>query len=104
MEFIRESFSSTKGDPADFEAELTLSDKLKTFKSSTFDPDSYICSKCRTMNEKVSVFSFPFSHPSSCTHIACKITCSWTGNKALVALPYGFEEGFCRGNAQKCLC
>nr|GMD04552.1 exocyst complex component exo84a [Ipomoea batatas] len=52
MEFLRESFSGTKADPAEFEAELTLSDKLKNFKSSTFDPDTYVCSKCRNMSEK----------------------------------------------------
>ncbi|XP_073054343.1 exocyst complex component EXO84A [Primulina eburnea] len=49
----RGSFSSSKGsDSADFEVELTLSDKLKVFKSSQFDPDSYVTTRCRAMSEK----------------------------------------------------
>ena len=30
-----------------------LADKLKIFKTDKFDPDSYVQSKCQTMNEKV---------------------------------------------------
>jgi hypothetical protein len=30
-----------------------LDDKLKIFKTDKFDPDSYVQSKCKTMNEKV---------------------------------------------------
>ena len=32
-----------------------LADKLKIFKTDKFDPDSYVQSKCQTMNEKVRV-------------------------------------------------
>lgn len=46
------SFSSSKGDSAEFETELTLKDRLKAFKSSHFDPDAYVSSKCRAMKEK----------------------------------------------------
>ncbi|EEF42227.1 protein with unknown function [Ricinus communis] len=31
---------------------LTLSDRLKVFKGSSFDPEAYVISKCQTMNEK----------------------------------------------------
>lgn len=47
------SFSSNKEDSVDFEAELPLSDRLKIFKSSRFEPDAYVTSKCQNMNEKV---------------------------------------------------
>lgn len=30
-----------------------LSDKLKIFKADSFDPDSYVQSKCQSVNEKV---------------------------------------------------
>ncbi|XP_030449403.1 exocyst complex component EXO84A [Syzygium oleosum] len=47
------SFSSSRGgDSADFDADLTLNDRLKAFKSSRFDPHAYFTSKCQTMNEK----------------------------------------------------
>ncbi|THG22808.1 hypothetical protein TEA_025653 [Camellia sinensis var. sinensis] len=46
------SFSSSKGDSTDFEAELPLSDRLKAFKSSNFDPEGYVTNKCRAMSEK----------------------------------------------------
>ncbi|KAL7091533.1 hypothetical protein ACP275_12G112000 [Erythranthe tilingii] len=47
------SFSSSKGsDSADFEAELTLSDKLKVFKTSNFDPQNYVTNHCGAMSEK----------------------------------------------------
>ncbi|GAB4829206.1 Exocyst complex component exo84a [Ancistrocladus abbreviatus] len=36
----------------DKEKELSLSDRLKVFKSSQFDPDSYLNSKCQNMSEK----------------------------------------------------
>ncbi|XP_048136897.1 exocyst complex component EXO84A [Rhodamnia argentea] len=46
------SFSSSRGDSVDFDTDLTLSDRLKAFKSSRFDPHAYFNSKCQTMNEK----------------------------------------------------
>ncbi|EPS73679.1 hypothetical protein M569_01076, partial [Genlisea aurea] len=47
------SFASSKGsDSADFEREVTLSDKLKVFKSSNFDPQSYVNTHCGAMTEK----------------------------------------------------
>ncbi|KAL6567747.1 hypothetical protein OROGR_001415 [Orobanche gracilis] len=49
----RESFSSSKGDSLDFENELTLSDKLKVFKSTNFNPQSYVTNHCGAMSEKV---------------------------------------------------
>ncbi|CAK9172230.1 unnamed protein product [Ilex paraguariensis] len=49
----RGSFSSSKGDSADFEPELTLSDKLKAFKSSQFEPEAYVTTKCGGMSEKL---------------------------------------------------
>ncbi|OWM89591.1 exocyst complex component EXO84A [Punica granatum] len=48
----RTSFSSSKGDSMDFEADLPLSDRLKIFKSSRFEPDGYVTSKCQSMTEK----------------------------------------------------
>ncbi|KAI3741261.1 hypothetical protein L1987_58932 [Smallanthus sonchifolius] len=45
------SFSSTTGD-LDFSQEVTLSDKLKVFKSSDFNPENYVSTKCRTTSEK----------------------------------------------------
>ncbi|KAK6160093.1 hypothetical protein DH2020_003474 [Rehmannia glutinosa] len=48
----RGSFSSSKGDSADFESELTLSDKLKVFKSTNFDPQNYVTNHCGAMSEK----------------------------------------------------
>ncbi|CAI8593674.1 unnamed protein product [Vicia faba] len=48
----RGSVSSSIGNSAELEAHLTLSDKLKVFKSSTFDPNAYVASKSRSMNEK----------------------------------------------------
>ncbi|XP_076944962.1 exocyst complex component EXO84A-like [Bidens hawaiensis] len=44
-------FTSTAGD-LDFGQEVTLSDKLKVFKSSDFDPENYVSTKCRTTSEK----------------------------------------------------
>lgn len=53
------SFSSSIGDSIDFdEKDLSLSDKLKVFKASAYDPDSYVTNRCRQMSEKV---SFHFS-------------------------------------------
>ncbi|PHT36095.1 Exocyst complex component EXO84A [Capsicum baccatum] len=47
------SFSSSIGDSIDFdEKDLSLSDKLKVFKSSAFNPDSYVTNRCRHMSEK----------------------------------------------------
>ncbi|KAF8108063.1 hypothetical protein N665_0115s0072 [Sinapis alba] len=48
----RGSMSSSIGDSAELEANLTLSDRLKVFKGSTFDPEAYVTSKCQHMNEK----------------------------------------------------
>lgn len=50
----RGSFSSSKGSGSmDFDSELTLSDKLKVFKSTNFDPQSYVTNHCGAMSEKV---------------------------------------------------
>ncbi|XAR64980.1 hypothetical protein NMG60_11008890 [Bertholletia excelsa] len=46
------SFSSSIGDSMEFEAEVTLSDRLKVFKASNFDPENYVTTKCRAMSEK----------------------------------------------------
>lgn len=46
------SFPSTMGD-LDFGQEVTLNEKLKVFKSSEFDPENYVSTKCRTTSEKV---------------------------------------------------
>ncbi|TKY69757.1 Exocyst complex component EXO84A [Spatholobus suberectus] len=46
------SLSSSIGNSAELGANLTLSDRLKVFKSSTFDPNAYVASKSRSMNEK----------------------------------------------------
>ncbi|KEH44235.1 exocyst complex component 84B [Medicago truncatula] len=48
----RGSLSSSIGNAAELEANLTLSDKLRVFKSSSFDPSAYVASKSRSMNEK----------------------------------------------------
>ncbi|KAK3223150.1 hypothetical protein Dsin_010175 [Dipteronia sinensis] len=60
----RGSFSSSIGDSAELEGNLTLSDRLKAFKNSHFDPDAYITSKCNHMNEKVSlcIFIYIYTH------------------------------------------
>ncbi|KAL3511198.1 hypothetical protein ACH5RR_030599 [Cinchona calisaya] len=46
------SFSSSVGDSVDFDSDLTLSDKLKLFKPSNFDPEAFVTSRCRRMSEK----------------------------------------------------
>lgn len=56
----RTSVSSSIGDSAELEGNLTLSDRLKAFKSSQFDPDAYVTSKSQHMNEKVFSFHFTF--------------------------------------------
>jgi hypothetical protein len=38
---------------------VQLADKLKIFKTDNFDPDAYVQSKCRTMDEKVRNFILP---------------------------------------------
>uniref|UniRef100_A0A7N0U0R7 Exocyst component Exo84 C-terminal domain-containing protein n=1 Tax=Kalanchoe fedtschenkoi TaxID=63787 RepID=A0A7N0U0R7_KALFE len=44
---------SVNDDSGELEAkEATLSDKLKVFKTSQFDPNGYVTSKCQTMSEK----------------------------------------------------
>ncbi|XP_021293217.1 exocyst complex component EXO84A [Herrania umbratica] len=40
------------GDSAELEGHLSLSDRLKVFKASQFDPDAYLLSKCHAMTEK----------------------------------------------------
>ncbi|XP_050203708.1 exocyst complex component EXO84A [Mercurialis annua] len=40
------------GDSAELEGNLTLNDRLKVFKGSTFNPETYVISKCHTINEK----------------------------------------------------
>ncbi|CAH1434108.1 unnamed protein product [Lactuca virosa] len=45
------ALSSDAGD-LDFGQEVTLGDKLKAFKSSGFDQESYVSAKCRTTSEK----------------------------------------------------
>ncbi|KAG9146332.1 hypothetical protein Leryth_008020 [Lithospermum erythrorhizon] len=47
------SFSSNSvGDSLDFEAELPLSDRLKIFKASQFDPENYVTMRCKGLSEK----------------------------------------------------
>ncbi|XP_027153147.1 exocyst complex component EXO84A [Coffea eugenioides] len=46
------SFSSSVEDSAEFDKDLTLSEKLKVFKPSNFDPEGYVTSRCRRMGEK----------------------------------------------------
>lgn len=48
----RSSISSSIGNSADFDGNLTLNDRLKVFKTSHFDPNAYVTSKCQTMSEK----------------------------------------------------
>lgn len=56
------SFSSSIGDSIDFdEKDLSLSDKLKVFKASAFDPDSYVTNRCRQMSEKVSFIIYIYT-------------------------------------------
>ncbi|KAM7251987.1 hypothetical protein ACFE04_023870 [Oxalis oulophora] len=43
---------SSIGNSAELEATLSLSDRLKIFKTSQFDPDGYVSSKCQAMTEK----------------------------------------------------
>jgi hypothetical protein len=42
---------------------VQLADKLKIFKTDNFDPDAYVQSKCRAMDEKVRNSSAPGSLP-----------------------------------------
>ncbi|KAL6983397.1 Exocyst complex component exo84a [Sarracenia purpurea var. burkii] len=48
----KSSFSSSRGDSTEFEADLSLSDRIKVFKSSNFDHEGYVTNKCRAMGEK----------------------------------------------------
>ncbi|XP_038884320.1 exocyst complex component EXO84A [Benincasa hispida] len=50
--FTRGSFSSSIGDSSELEANLPLKDRLKGFKSSKYDINSYVTTKCQTMTEK----------------------------------------------------
>lgn len=59
------SATSSIGDSADMGLglggpELTLSEKLKVFKSSGFDPEAFLSTKCGNMSEKVFSFVFHF--------------------------------------------
>ncbi|XP_050374879.1 exocyst complex component EXO84A [Argentina anserina] len=44
--------SSGLGNSLEFEAHLPLSDRLKVFKKSQFEPDNFVTSKCHAMTEK----------------------------------------------------
>lgn len=65
-----QSASSSIGDSAELDLglggpEQTLSEKLKVFKSSNFDPEAFLSTKCGNMSEKVSSnpnFTFYFFH------------------------------------------
>lgn len=65
----RGSMSSSIGNSAELEGNLTLSDRLKVFKGSSFDPDAYVTSKCQRMNEKVFLFSSPFTNQSIAVYV-----------------------------------
>ncbi|XP_059658515.1 exocyst complex component EXO84A [Cornus florida] len=43
---------SSLGSSNEFGSELPLSDRLKAFKSSNFDPEAYVTNKCQAMSEK----------------------------------------------------
>ncbi|XP_076933116.1 exocyst complex component EXO84A-like [Bidens hawaiensis] len=88
------TFTSTAGD-LDFGQEVTLSDKLKVFKSSDFDPENYVSTKCRTTSEKVHPFKSP-TFPFPCKTEKCP-----TRDKELGELSPRFKEGFCRRNEEK---
>ena len=60
--------SSSIRDSAEFDVDLSLSDRLKVFKTSHFDQKDYITSKCLNMTEKVSFFLFFFLNN---LHILC---------------------------------
>lgn len=47
------SIALSIGDSTELEGNLTLKERLKAFKSSSFDPDAYLGSKCPHMSEKV---------------------------------------------------
>jgi len=76
----RGSMSSSIGNSAELEGNLTLSDRLKVFKGSTFDPDAYVTSKCQRMNEKV-FFLLLISALLSCVCTLCHLEsaryCCW---------------------------
>nr|XP_043626043.1 exocyst complex component EXO84A-like [Erigeron canadensis] len=46
------SLADSNAGDLDFGQEVTLGDKLKGFKSSGFDPENYVSTKCRTTSEK----------------------------------------------------
>jgi hypothetical protein len=110
------SRTSSIGDSAELERNLTLSDRLKVFKNSHFDPNAFVTSKCQTMNEKVSSYSSCFMF--LCMYLQAMsslgnrmwrilmiaLLVKYVGNKAPVFIPCGPEKGFCRGNEKKCLC
>lgn len=111
MFWSRTLFPSVKEEG--MEPEQSLSDKLKTFKSSRFDPDAYLTSKCQSMNEKVkspvllqfTLFSSNFRSLRQCNHgFLMFMEMIIAGDKASVFLPCGSKEGLCGGNAEKCLC
>lgn len=41
-------------------SELTLSEKLKVFKASGFEPEEFLTTKCRNMSEKVGYHNFVY--------------------------------------------
>lgn len=45
----------------DFDADMTLSARLKIFKSTNFDPHSYVTDQCGASTEKVNLKNHPFS-------------------------------------------
>lgn len=44
------------GNSLEFEAHLPLSDRLKVFKKSQFEPDNFVTAKCHAMTEKVNQY------------------------------------------------
>lgn len=86
----RGSFSSSSvGDSTDLEANINLSDRLKVFKTSLFDPNAYVTSKCQTMNEKVPL-SLPFSlvYSDACVKLIYVYSIYGTRNICLNLLKY----------------
>ena len=52
--------SSGLGNSLEFEAHLPLSDRLKVFKKSQFEPDNFVTAKCHAMTEKVNQYDLSF--------------------------------------------
>ena len=77
------SRTSSIGDSAELEGNLTLSDRLKVFKNSHFDPNAFVTSRCQTMNEKVSSNSSCFIYLFI---YECACVCIWKGRILMIAL------------------